>query len=255
MLNRILALFFPDRCFICNRIISFCPDEICLCESCRKRLIFLDKIKTCRLCGRPVYGSSSLCETCQAHRHIFDRAVSCLLYAGAARKAVLRYKFRGRRDLCRHFSALMLRIFYHYFKPEDFDCIVCVPLSKLGYKKRGYNQSALLAKRLSAKTGIPFYPHAFCKIKETAAQSSLQHYAERIENVRHAYKLSRDALKLRHKRVLLIDDVLTTGATADALSKLLKHAGAEKVIVLTLASPERNRLEKLSQPDLDEDEF
>ena len=133
--------------------------------------------------------------------------------------------------------------------------MVCVPLSEEGYKARGYNQGALLAKRLSAKTGIIFYPHAFCKVKETAAQSSLQHYADRIENVRRAYKLSTDALKLRNKRILLIDDVLTTGATADALAKLLRHVGAKSVTVLTVASPERNRLEKLKQPDLDEDEF
>jgi len=253
--NRILSFFFPDRCIICGRVLSFRPDELCFCDTCSKRLTFLQNEVTCHICGRPVYGGERLCETCLTHRHAFDRAISCLVYTGAAREAVLAFKFGDRRDYCRTFAAMMYRTLQATCRSTDFDMIVCAPLSKASYKRRGYNQAALLARHLSGKTKLPFCAKAFVKIKDTPAQSSLQHYVDRIENVRGAFRLHLPAEAFCERRILLVDDVLTTGATADALSALLKRAGAKSVTVITVASPERNRLEKLPQPDLDEDEF
>jgi len=254
MFNPILSFFFPDRCIVCDRVLSFCADSICLCDDCKKRLTFLQNMNTCTKCGRPLEGDQTLCETCQTHRHGFQRAHAALLYTGQARDAILRFKFKSRRDYCRTFAAMIYQRLRMYYENTDFDLLVCVPLSDKSMRKRGYNQSDLLAKELSRKMRISYQKHAFIKVRETQKQSTL-HYVERWENVHGAYTLKASQAHFCGKRILLIDDVLTTGATIDELSHLLKRAGAHSVVVATIASPERNRLEKLPQPDLAEDVF
>jgi len=254
IVNRMLSFIFPDRCFVCDAVLSFCKDGVCLCEKCRKRLTFLNDNNTCRICGRPVDEGQIHCETCQTHRHEFDKAFSALQYTGAVREAVLRYKFGGRRDYSRSFAGLMYRRMQSHVREGEIDAVVCVPLSAERYRERGYNQSALLAGILARYFRAPFLRNAFKKVRETAKQSTL-HYLERKENVHRAYSLILPASAVRKKHILLVDDVITTSATADELARLLKRAGASKVTVVTIASPERNRLEKLPQPDLDEDEF
>jgi len=176
------------------------------------------------------------------------------MYTGITRDAILAFKFGNRRDHCRTFGSLMHHRLLPVFSVHSFDFAVCAPLSAKSFHERGYNQAALLGRRIAKKAKIPFYPKAFSKIRETPKQSTL-HYVERLENVRHVYKLLLPPETFRNKRILLVDDVLTTGATVDELSRLLKRAGAKSVTVITVASPERNRLEKLQQPDLDEDIF
>ncbi len=214
----------------------------------------MQNMKTCLKCGRPIEGDQTLCETCQTHRHSFEQAHACLLYTGQAREAVLRFKFKGRRDYCRTFAAMIYQRLRMYYQNDDFDLLVCVPLSAKSMRKREYNQSDLLAKELSRRMRISYCKNAFIKVRETQKQSTL-HYVERWDNVHGAYKLKTSPKQFCGKRILLLDDVLTTGATADELSRLLKRAGAHTVVVATIASPERNRLEKLPQPDLDEDVF
>ena len=109
-------------------------------------------------------------------------------------------------------------------------------MTKKSYNERGYNQSELLSKALSGQTEIPCCGDAFLKIKETPKQSTLN-YLDRKKNVDKAFALNRPRETFRKKNILLVDDVFTTGATAEALSKLLKTAGAASVTVLTLASP------------------
>lgn len=254
MFNRILSFFFPDRCIVCDRVLSFCADSICLCDDCKKRLTFLQNMKTCEKCGRPIEDDQSLCETCQTHQHGFIRGHAALLYTGQARDAILRFKFHHRRDYCRTFAALIYQRLKLYYEGTDFDLLVCVPLSEESMRKRGYNQSDLLAKEISRKMHLSYHKKAFKKIRETQKQSTL-HYIERWENVHGAYALKASQAHFRGKRILLIDDVLTTGATVDELSRLLKRAGAHSVVAAAIASPERNRPEKLPQPDLEEDVF
>lgn len=254
MFNPILSFFFPDRCIVCDRVLSFCADSICLCEACRQRLTFLQNMKTCSKCGRPIENDQTLCETCQTHRHGFYRAHAALLYTGQAREAILRFKFKKRRDYSRTFASMIYQRLQMYYKNSDFDMLVCVPLSPRSMREREYNQSDLLAKELSRRMRVAYRKRAFCKVRETQKQSTL-HYVERWENVHGAYKLKASPEQFCGKSILLLDDVLTTGATADELSRLLKRAGAHAVVVATIASPERNRLEKLPQPDLAEDVF
>ncbi len=118
---------------------------------------------------------------------------------------------------------------------EPFDCVLCVPMTKAGLRERGYHQTALLAERIAKTLTVPFFKKALIKVKETPKQSTLG-YADRLQNVAHAFQLSASKENFANKNILLVDDVLTTGATADAISKLLQKAGAKRVTVAVIAS-------------------
>ena len=251
MFHKVLDLLFPEACVICGKILGSCENGVALCPRCLAELIFLDEAHTCKVCGCPIDASLSLCTTCQTHQHHFDRAFSCFAYKDGIRRAVLRYKFYGRRDHFRTFSCPMHHRILPFHRKQPFDCMVCAPLSKADELKRGYHQTKLLAEPLSKSLAIPFLPDAFCKIKETKKQSTMPDYLARLKNVEKAFALAMPKSEFKGKNILLIDDVLTTGATADALAKLLKGAGAASVTVATFATTQ----EEYFEPTLEEDEW
>ncbi len=231
MLNLILRLFFPDRCLICDEILPFKRKESFLCDRCLSETEHLETIPTCSLCGMP--SSEILCNSCLTHRHIFNKAISCFPYQGALRESVLRFKFRNRRDLSRGYSKILSARVVPLHIRTPFGAVVYAPMTDAAERERGYHQTKLLAEGVSRSLGIPLCENLLLKKKETPKQSTLS-YRERWQNVSGAFALV-PGQRLTEKRVVLIDDVLTTGATADALSRLLKSAGAEYVLVATIA--------------------
>ncbi len=238
MFHKLLSVLFPEQCVFCGQLMHVGKTKIAVCQRCAGRLTFLESAHTCKICGRVTKAEELICETCLTHPHYFDRAVSCFSYEGEIRRSILRYKFSGRRDYCRTFAPLLYHRILPLHQEKPFDFVVCAPLSKSARLKRGYNQAELIAKRVAQALDIPFLEGAFAKIKETPKQSTL-HYAERFENVAHAFTLALPADAFRNKRILLVDDVLTTGATADALARLLKRAKAACIVVATIASTNR----------------
>lgn len=250
MFHRLAAFFFPDQCVFCKSVLPYRKDQICICPKCLRKITFLDEVKTCRICGRPVAKPEILCKTCQTHRHFFNRALSCLIYEKETRSSILRYKFSGRRDYCRTFGKLLGILVTPQHQKSPFDLVVYPPISESALKKRGYNQSFLLARQVAEQLGVPLAEDAFVKRKETPKQSTL-HYAERLENVISAFGLSAPKEMFRNKTILIVDDVLTTGATVDALAKLLRSAKASSVYVATLATTQLKQGTPLSEEEMD----
>ncbi len=234
---------------MCGKVISNAKNELCICYNCARNIVFSDEQHTCAICGCPLYDNERLCSTCQTHPHKFDKAISCLTYDGSVKNAIINYKFYHKRAYCRPFSAMMHRRILPLHKKEPFHLVLCAPLSKLSYQERGYNQAALLAERIADKLELSFIEEAFLKTKETPKQSTL-HYKERLQNLSSAFRLNIPCRVVKGKRILLIDDVITTGATADSLAKHLKRAGASYVLVLTVAATEKNRILKLTEKDI-----
>ena len=232
MLDLLLRLIFPERCLLCDELLPFRKEENFLCEKCAKSEVLLERHSTCRLCGSP--SEEELCASCLTHRHFFDKAVSCFAYKEQVRSRILQFKFGNRRDLYRGFAHQLSGRIHNFSQTEPFDIITCVPMTKAARKERGYNQTELLANSISQTLGISFSDCLLIKKKETPKQSTLS-YSERWQNVSRAFALAK-GISLQGMRVLLIDDVLTTGATADALSRLLKSAGANYVFVATIAT-------------------
>ncbi len=142
---------------------------------------------------------------------------------------MINLKFKGMKDNCNFFAEEMAKRFFKQFKNEKFDYIVYVPTTAKRLKERGFNPPYIMARKFSDIVGIPIFENLFSRDENSKTQHGLN-YSERIKNARDSYIINLD--KLPCENFLLIDDICTTGATLNVLSKLLKENGAEKVVCL-----------------------
>lgn len=218
--------FFPLKytCELCKRETFgslFCPD-------CEREIVKNDGI-CCPVCGRRVFGAG-VCSECKNLRPLFERAFSPLVYERGSAALVLKFK-NGGAYLAEYLSSLIAQ----KLEGQQFDLIVPVPASKKALKRRGYDQTALLAKELSKKLNIP-YIAAVDSVKDTAEQKTLTQRG-RAENLIGAFRVVKRK-EIKGKRALILDDVMTTGATLDEMARVLTNAGAASVKAATIASVE-----------------
>lgn len=204
---------------------AFCPD-------CASSLSVI-KDNKCKHCGRIAYSPVEFCDSCKTQNLDFDRARSLYEYKAPVSTLIQNFKYENKRYLAR----VLAGEFFNLYKQEEFapDIITFVPMHEERLKERGYNQAELLAKELSVIVRVEV-KEVVSKIKETERQANLT-FEERIKNLQGSFKVSKEEVK--DKKILLIDDVLTTGSTVNAISKLLKQAGAKSVYVLTIASVQK----------------
>ncbi len=225
---------FPTNytCDVCGRETfgtNICPD-------CIKQLHF-NNGNTCPVCGRMTI-LPEICSECKNKLPAFKKAVSSLVYEGAAVALIAKYK-NGYGYLKEYFADLLSEKISGLPRP---DLIVYVPMTKKAQRKRGYNQVKLLADALSIRTGIPVVKNAVIKVKETAGQKGLSQ-KERESNLKGCFKVT-DKNSVNGKTVLCLDDVLTTGATAEEMCKTLLKAGAKEVCFASVASVEDKQQKK-----------
>lgn len=206
----LLALLYPPKCPFCGRVLE--PREDGLCSRCRRTLPWTD--------GRP--HSVDFCDGC----------LSPLWYRDGVRRAVHRYKFSHARAHAGLLGALMAQCLHDRWSGQ-VDAVVWVPLSKKHRRRRGYDQAELLARRVGELEGLPVLD-ALEKARDTATQSRLERDAQRRANVLGAYRV-REGAELTGLRLVLVDDVVTSGATLSECASCLRMAGAESVAALTLA--------------------
>ena len=180
-------------------------------------------------CGRPVEDDREYCSACLSSFHIYDRGRGIFLYNDMWKRSLERFKFYGCREYGDFYSAIMAREAAEDIRVWDPDVIVPVPMYPKKQRRRGFNQSWYLAVRIAEKTGIPADSDAVRKIKNTAAQKKLDASARKI-NLSDAFWAS---CSFEDARVLVVDDVYTTGSTIDAVASVLKKAGASYVAFLT----------------------
>lgn len=200
-------------------------------------LTFLDD-PCCACCGFPfeheMTGLSAfdlLCAACLARRPVYATARSALRYDDASRPLVLGFKHGGHTDRLKSFAAQMHRA--GRVALANADILIPVPLHSTRLIKRRFNQSALLARELSQRCGVPMDAHALLRSRATPTQGGLS-AAGRRRNVQSAFKVAAPD-KIKDKRIVLIDDVMTTGATLESCTRTLKRAGAARVDAVCLA--------------------
>ena len=220
--------FFP-RSFTCD-ICGVETFEGNICPDCLKELPLNNGI-TCPVCGRK-NNVKEICIECKAIPPVFKAAFSPLVYEGRTTLLISKFK-NGAAYLKDYFADLISE---KIVRLPKIDWIVYVPMTEKAIKKRGYNQAELLAKALSEKSDIPLLLDAVIKIKDTHEQKSLSR-KERMKNLSGCFKVEKRA-EIKGKKVLLIDDILTTGATSDSIGKKLLDAGASYVYLATVASVE-----------------
>lgn len=224
----ILNSIFPENftCELCGREIF---DDGRFCDKCRKTVTFNDGI-TCPVCGRRT-GVPELCPDCKAKAPLFDKAVSAFVYSDGAAKLVLAFK-KDRPYLKNYFARLLYEKCAQF---SDADAVCFVPMTPKAQCKRGYNQAYLLAKELAKLMKLPLLKEAMEKVKDTAPQKSLS-LAEREKNLKSSFKAFRE--EVEGKTLIVVDDVMTTGVTADVVCGELKKRGAKKIYFATVASVE-----------------
>lgn len=221
-------MFAPTaRCLNCGKDVF---DGTGFCADCAKDVVY-NNGKTCKRCGVGIDGAEDYCENCSYDKMYFDRAYSVFSYEGAIQKAILLMKFNNLATYARVLATYL--VFMAKQADIQYDVVAYAPMSVKSLRKRGYNQAQLLAKHFcNLQDKDDLLVEAIVKIKETQAQEQLNK-AERKTNLVGAYKINAD---VKGKRVLVIDDVKTTGATLNECAKVLKRAGATAVYGLTVAS-------------------
>lgn len=188
----------------------------------------------CALCGAPFdlpVEEGTLCGACLAQTPFFDGARAAFLYDDASKGLVLRFKHADHLHLAPALGAWIIRAGTPFW--EKTDVIAPVPLHRWRLMRRRYNQAALLAKEAGKKTKVPVVVDLLSRVRATESQGH-KNKQERIDNLKGAFAL-KIGYDVAGKTVTLIDDVMTTGATAEACAKTLKKQGASKVYVVTLA--------------------
>lgn len=230
--TRVLDLLLPPRCYGCGEEVQ---RQGTLCASCWSGLHFISSPR-CRLCGYPfdyALPDSSLCGACLAHPPGYDKAVSALVYDDASRKLILSFKHGDRTETAPSLAQLMAQAGQDCLSRADL--IIPVPLHRGRLFSRRYNQSALLARSLSSISGVPWAPDLLERGKRTPTQGGLNRM-QRAQNVHNAFRIRQEkAAALAGRHILLVDDVLTTGATVEACAVCLRKAGVASVLILTLA--------------------
>jgi ComF family protein len=226
----LLDLLFPPLCIGCRAPVA----DSGFCASCWSKLTFLDG-PACACCGLPfpvALEGENLCAACLAKPPAFDQARAIMAYDDNSRGAILAFKHADRLELVPGFSRWLARTGQSMIANSDI--IVPVPLHRRRLWQRRYNQAAELGRRLARDWNLAFDPFALVRSRATASQGTMASAKARRRNVLGAFKVPK-AVRVAGKRVLLLDDVLTTGATAEACARALKRAGAARVHVLALA--------------------
>ncbi|MBB4265266.1 ComF family protein [Roseospira visakhapatnamensis] len=245
VLRSLLDLVLPPRCLNCGDLVA---EPGALCGACFAAAAFITA-PLCDRCGTPfadalgdpgetggaiggaVGGDAVICRSCRRRPPAYNRSRAVLVYDDHSRALVLAFKHGDRTDAARPLAAWMARAGAPLLASTDL--IVPVPLHRWRLWRRRYNQAALLARALARRSGRPWDPLALARRRATPSQGGLGRPG-RVANVRGAFRVP-DPARVAGRRVLLVDDVLTTGATVEECARVLRRAGALTVDVLTLA--------------------
>lgn len=228
--KNLLNFVFPPQCPICKKRVQ---DTNNLCNECFSMIHFIST-PYCEKCGRPFefqITEELFCGVCLTKKQPFHKARAAFKYDDFSKKLILPFKHGDHIELTPLLTHLLLQAGKDLF--PDIDIILPVPLHRFRLMKRKYNQAALLAKALSHHINKPFIAGVLLRIKSTQSQGHLKK-DKRKQNVAKAFAVTNNQLILG-KHILLVDDVLTSGATLNECAKVLKKAGAKQVSYLTLA--------------------
>ena len=235
----LLHFLFPSPCRGCGGMLDAARRSL-FCSACWEKMAPVPP-PFCPQCGWPFPSARALetspthlCGRCREDRVYFAVARAATVYEGGrpGREAILAFKHTGRDTLGRHLASLMVERRGPILAEGPWDVLVPVPLHPRRERTRGFNQAAFLARVLGRRVGLPVETGVLWRVRETPPQSGDPE--ERRRNVRDAFEVT-DPPAVADRNILLVDDVLTTGATANECARVLLGAGARRVGVYTLA--------------------
>jgi competence protein ComFC len=242
--DAVVSVFFPAGCRICDELLLR-ASRVPFCQECLDSFEGLPE-KKCEICGQALgwltarEGEPPVCHACQQKTYAFERARSYGIYDGPLVRAIILLKWERMEPLGDWFAGRLAEMVQREAVLLATDVVVPVPLHQDRERQRGYNQASLISKPLARKLGLP---HKAVLLMRTRPRPDKQVLSleERWESVRGAFA-TRPGSQVDSKRVLLVDDVMTTGATLDACARALLESGAKSVLGLTIARAARNPL-------------
>jgi ComF family protein len=226
-------LIYPGCCLLCGQPLA--AEQPHFCSVCHHEL-FLDPHEICPRCAGtigPFAVVEGRCHACREESFAFERVLRLGRYEGLLREVILRLKNQMGEGLGELLGECWAREAAARFASLHFDVLVPVPLHWLRRWQRGYNQSDALCRGLATTLRVPYHPSWLWRVRHTPRQAS-QTPAQRKTNVRGAFRL-RSGVPIKGRAVLLVDDVMTTGATASEAARALRAGGAARVVVAVLA--------------------
>lgn len=223
LIKRISYCFFPNRCAACNKLLTA---DVEICPKCK---VFLRRVPEHISEG---WAHCSGFRIDHRQKLYFDGIIAPFYYVDTAKDVICNYKIIGRSELSEFLANEMLSVFYRHYGEIDFDILCGVPMTNSDKLKKGFDHIGKLCRRISYETEIP-YENVLKQIKSKRPQHTLS-MRERFQNVKGIYAV-RNRINLKGKTVLLIDDIVTTSASINECSKIIKRAGAEKVYCLSAA--------------------
>lgn len=234
MLQTLLELLYPVRCPICTNIVLPKGDRIC--PACRDKLQPILEAR-CMKCGKPIeVEEKEYCNDCIRRNYHYIRGYSLWVYDGAMKKSIGDFKYRNKKEYGIFYIQEIVCLYGKIIERMDPDAIIPVPIHKSKYKERGYNQADVLASGISKELGIPVLSKLLLRNRKTLPQKQLDDKA-RLRNLQQAFSFNKKeeaTYKGQIQRVLLIDDIYTTGSTIEACTNVLIRHGINEVYFLTL---------------------
>ncbi len=225
--RNLLDYIYPPRCPICDGV-----SAKGICDACRKKIVFI-RDDYCMKCGKPLEGEEEeYCPDCRKRAHAFEAGRSVFSYRGDLRRSLYRLKYNGKQEYGIVFGQEMAREAGSWIRRIGVTRIVPVPLHAARQRERGYNQAAIPARELGRLLGIPVEEELLYRTKRTVPLKTLNGSERRVV-LSHAFAV-RGSIR-PGECILLVDDIYTTGSTADAAAACLKRAGKCRVYVLTVA--------------------
>ena len=227
--EKILTLLWPSVCPFCGKV-----SREGICNKCRKET---DKLRIeeprCMKCGKPVrYKEQEYCRDCAHTHHYYDRGMGLWLHHEPVSTSIYQFKYHNQRHYAKYYAKEIDRQKREAVREMCPEAICPVPLHPRRKRKRGYNQAEILAKELGKLWGIPVEKNLVQRVCYTRPQKTLDPVM-RKKNMQHAFAVRKG--RSIPKKVLVIDDIYTTGNTIDEMAKVLKIAGVQKVYFLTIS--------------------
>ena len=224
----ILDMVYPRTCPFCGKI----PKEKgAVCKQCKMGLPYIQGAR-CMKCSKPIMDmEDEYCYDCKSKNHSYVSGKALWIYDDTMRASISRYKYQGRLEYADVYSEEIAKYYGEWIKLHG-DVLIPVPLYKKKRRVRGFNQAETLAERLGQKLQIPVGSNWLCRRKDTLPQKELSD-VERKKNLTEAFEVNKESF-LMVKKVILVDDIYTTGSTIEACARVLYDAGVKEVYFISL---------------------
>ncbi len=234
MFQNLIDMLYPVRCPVCREIVV--PKGQRICGGCKDKFRLIEEPR-CKKCSKPVeFEEQEYCSDCMRKDFHYVRGYSVWIYDAVMKESIADFKYRNKKENAKFYLEELLSHYREAINKLALDALIPVPIHRSKHKLRGYNQAAILAWGIGRELGIPVLNELLIRVKKTLPQKQLDD-RERLENLKEAFRINRkaaDSYRKQLNRVLLVDDIYTTGSTVEACTGILLEHGVREVYFATL---------------------